>query len=135
MLCRLGATREDLAAFFGIDEGRLDLWRSRYPNFDNAVSTSSDAADESVERSLFQRAMGYSHPEEKVFANGGKPVVVPTTKYYPPDTAAIMFWLKNRRPDLWREKLDHALFGSKGGTIRIEFVSAAEGSDGDDQGP
>ncbi|MEM1048180.1 MAG: helix-turn-helix domain-containing protein [Pseudomonadota bacterium] len=134
LLCRLGATQEDLAAFFGIGEGQLDHWRRRHPAFDEAVSTSSEAADACVERSLFQRAVGYSHPEDRIFANGGNPVVVPTTKHYPPDTTAIMFWLKNRRPDLWREKHEHAVLGSMGGTIRIEFVPAAEGSDGDDQG-
>ena len=29
-------------------------------------------------------------------------------EYIPPDTTAQIFWLKNRRPDRWRDKRDEA---------------------------
>ena len=37
-------------------------------------------------------------------AKTGTEHIVPYTERYPPDTTAAIFWLKNRRPDLWRDK-------------------------------
>ena len=48
--------------------------------------------------------MGYEHKEDKIFNNNGEALVVGTTKYYAPDTTAAIFWLKNRQPELWRDK-------------------------------
>jgi hypothetical protein len=31
---------------------------------------------------------------------------VPYTERYPPDTAAAIFWLKNRQPKHWRDKVE-----------------------------
>lgn len=50
--------------------------------------------------SLYHRAIGYSYGAVKIFMHDGKPVEVP------PDVAACIFWLKNRRPHLWRDKHD-----------------------------
>ena len=36
----------------------------------------------------------------------GKALEVAYTEHYPPDTAACLFWLKSRRPDRWREKVE-----------------------------
>lgn len=58
---------------------------------------------------LYQRATGFSHPEEKVFLYYGKPKVVPTTRHYPPDTTTAIFWLKNRDKENWRDKHDIAI--------------------------
>jgi len=63
-----------------------------------------DKADTNVIESLYRRAIGYSHPEDKIFNNNGKALIVPTTKHYAPDTTAAIFWLKNRRPEEWRDR-------------------------------
>ena len=125
-LCSLGATDEDLAAFFGISQTRLAAWKQSHDEFRDAVRQNRDAADGQVERSLFERANGYRHPEDKVFSNGGKPVVVPTTKHYPPDPASIMFWLKNRQPAKWRDKIDHEVSGRGGRSITVEFIKVED---------
>lgn len=52
---------------------------------------------------LFQRAVGYSHPEEKVFQYNGEIITHMITKHYPPDTQAAQFWLRNRQPERWKE--------------------------------
>lgn len=57
-------------------------------------------------KALFHRAKGYSHPAFKIFNANGAPLVVPYTEQYPPDTGADAFWLKNRRPNEWRDRLD-----------------------------
>ena len=58
-----------------------------------------------MENSLLKRALGYEYTEERIEVSekdGRK--VVQTVKTVPPDTTAQIFWLKNRRPDKWREK-------------------------------
>lgn len=105
-LALLGATDKDLAAFFEVSESTLNKWKLDYPEFSEALKEGKDELDSQVVRSLYQRAMGYSHPEDKIFNQAGEPMVVPTTKHYPPDTTACIFWLKNRQKEEWRDKQD-----------------------------
>jgi len=70
------------------------------------------ASDDKVERSLFARATGYSYEAVKIFhTKEGKTVKVPYTQHVPPDVTAQIYWLKNRRPDRWRDvqNIDHAV--------------------------
>lgn len=132
-LCALGAGEGDIAAFFGISQATLDAWKERHDGFREALDQAVSDADREVERSLYERAIGYSHPEEKVFANAGKPLVVPTTKHYPPDPTSMMFWLKNRQPTRWRDKVEHHVGGRGGGAITVEFIKASNSRHDDDQ--
>lgn len=52
--------------------------------------------------------MGYSHKSVKIFMPAGKdaPVYADFIEHFPPDTTAMIFWLKNRQPDKWRDKRD-----------------------------
>jgi hypothetical protein len=50
-------------------------------------------------------------------------VQTPVRKYYPPDTTAAIFWLKNRRPDLWRDRNQTELTGPNGGPVQIEAIA------------
>lgn len=63
-------------------------------------------ADAEVADRLYQRALGYTHVEDDIRVCDGVIITTPTTRHYPPDTTACIFWLKNRRPDLWRDKPD-----------------------------
>ena len=106
-LARRGCTDKELAEFFGVEEKTINNWKQAHPEFLQSLKDGKAKADSQVERSLFERATGYSHPEDKIFQYEGVPVVVPTVKHYPPDTTAAIFWLKNRRPEQWREKIEH----------------------------
>ena len=101
--CMLGATNAQLAELFGVSDTTIDNWLAKYSEFLGAVKRGRAEADSRVAESLFQRAVGYSHPEDKVFLHEGTPVVVPTVKHYPPDTTAAIFWLKNRRRADWKD--------------------------------
>lgn len=111
-LALLGATDADLANAFDVRLSTVALWKRRQPEFSDALKKGKSEADANVAKSLYRRAIGYSHPAVKIIAvaqgnNQGSAVEqVPYVERYPPDTVAAIFWLKNRRPDLWRDKRD-----------------------------
>lgn len=110
-LCLLGATDKDLADFFDVAESTINEWKLEHEEFSEAIRRGKVVADAEIANSLYHRAKGYKHPEDKIFQVGGKPLIVPTTKHYPPDTAAALIWLKNRQKDKWRDKQDVSLTG------------------------
>ena len=101
-LSLLGKTDEQIADIIGIATSTFYEWLKKYPELSEATKEGKDIADANVAASLYERACGYSHAEEKIFNHNGKPLVVPTTKRYPPDTAAAFIWLKNRQG--WSDK-------------------------------
>ena len=128
-LCKLGATDLEIADFFEIDVRTLHRWKADNTEFCHALKAGKAEADERVERSLFARANGYEHDEVDIRAVNGEVVQTPIRKLYPPDTTACIFWLKNRRPDLWRDRVEQTIQGPNGGPIqvsRIELVPMAD---------
>lgn len=103
-LCRLGATDKDIANFFEVHEATLNRWKLEFPEFCDALKRSKEELDAQVERSLYQRAMGYSHPAVKMFNVGGAIIEKEYIEHYPPDATSMIFWLKNRQPDKWRDR-------------------------------
>jgi hypothetical protein len=104
--CEEGATDVELADYFGVSVRTLYRWKNNFPEFCHALKASKATADERVERSLFERAVGYERDEVDIRVVGGEIVQTPIRKFYPPDTTAAIFWLKNRRPAEWRDKTD-----------------------------
>lgn len=109
-LCLLGATDKELGDFFEVAESTINLWKLEHEGFSESIKRGKSLADAIVAEKLFHRATGYEHEEQKVFLYEGQPVIVDTVKHYPPDTTAGIFWLKNRQPNLWRDKqvIDHS---------------------------
>ena len=105
--CLLGATNDDLAAMFEVSSRTIDNWIASVPAFSAAVKAGREVADATVAERLYARAVGFSHPAVKIFQSGGVPLEVPYTEHYPPDTTACIFWLRNRRRQDWREKVEH----------------------------
>lgn len=105
-LCRLGATDKELAEFFGVAVSTLNLWKKNHPQFSESLKEGKALADAEVADKLFQRATGYSHPDVHISNYQGVITITPLVKHYPPDPTSMIFWLKNRRPDLWRDKPD-----------------------------
>lgn len=125
-LCRLGATDMELADFFEVEVRTLYRWKSENEQFCQALKAGKTESDDRVERSLFARANGYEHDEVDIRVVANAIVQTPIRKYYPPDTTAAIFWLKNRRPAEWRETKAVELTGKDGGPMetitRIELV-------------
>ena len=112
-LCLLGATDKDLATFFDTTERQINRWKLTKPQFCQSLKTGKERADAAIAKSLYHRGLGYSHKDVHISSYEGKITITPIIKHYPPDTTACIFWLKNRRPDLWRDRHDLTTDGQK----------------------
>ena len=125
----LGLTDVEIANCLLIKKTTLELWKRKHPGLVEVLNKGKAIADARVARALFERAVGYSHPEEKVFVSKGEVIKVDTTKHYAPDTAAICFWLKNRTRNSeqpWIDALKHELSGKDGGPIDINKIETID---------
>ncbi|AEJ01250.1 hypothetical protein Nit79A3_1418 [Nitrosomonas sp. Is79A3] len=105
-LCLLGAIDDELAEFFEVDVSTIKRWKKNHAGFRAAIKKGKIAADSKVAERLYERAMGYSHPETHVSNYKGEITKTELIKHYPPDTAAAFILLKNRHPDKWKDKIE-----------------------------
>lgn len=116
-LVRRGATAKEVADELEVSVSTLYKWADEDDAFSEALKGNRDIVDMQVEKSLLQRAMGYKASEKKTIVQSGnngeqKPVRIEIIeKEIPPDTTACIFWLKNRNPDLWRDKREYDVEG------------------------
>lgn len=108
-LCALGATDEDLADFFEVSIRTINNWKAEHPEFLQSLKGGKDTADDRVERSLYQRAVGYTHDATHFSAFQGTVTATEYRAHCPPDVTAQIFWLKNRRPEMWRDKTEQVI--------------------------
>jgi hypothetical protein len=99
-----GATDLEMADYLGVSNTTFYRWKHQHKEFRHTLKLGKAEADENVEQSLYQRARGYSVDTVKVFCTQGEVTKVPIREHYPPDTTAAIFWLKNRKPNEWRDK-------------------------------
>lgn len=120
-LCLLGATDREIADFFEVDVRTIHRWKAEHDQFCHSIKAGKSTADDRVERSLYQRAVGYEQEEVKIFMPGGasEPVYAPFTAKVAPDTTAAIFWLKNRRSGDWRDKSQSEISGPDGAPISL----------------
>jgi hypothetical protein len=133
-LCVLGATDSDLADFFDVSERTINRWKVGHEEFCQALKAGKTECDDRVERSLYNRAVGFEWDEAQAikvkkvtYGDNGKRLleeerveVVMVHKATPPDTASCIFWLKNRKKDEWRDRVDAELTGKDGGPIQMD---------------
>ena len=111
-LAELGLTNDEIADFWGRSRRAFQYWLKKYPELLHTLKRGKLKADKEVEKKLYQRALGYEYTEKTYEKRGDtlkftKKVV----KQIAPDTTAQIFWLKNRRPDLWRDKHEQEISG------------------------
>ena len=105
-LCLMGYTNKELSDFFGVSKSTLQLWIKGKEGFSDSLKAGKQFADMNVTVGLYERACGYSHVETKVFCNQGEITTHDVKKIYPPDPISIKYWLNNRQPEKWREKVE-----------------------------
>lgn len=118
-LCLLGATDDDMAGFFGVHVATINRWKKDHKGFCDALKEGKHLADATVADRLFKRATGYEHEAVKIVADAktGAEHVVQYVERYPPDTTACIFWLKNRQPEKWRDKVQNEHTGKDGAPL------------------
>lgn len=104
-LCLNGAIDRELADEFGVDISTIHHWKVRHPAFLNSIKRNKEIADERVIESLYHRANGYTFDAVRFVGTEGKRF--PYREHVPPDVTAQIFWLKNRQPELWRDRHEH----------------------------
>ena len=98
---RDGLTDEQIANNMGITTSTFYDWKKRFSNISEALKKGKEVVDYEVENALLKRALGYTYDEvTKEYGMVTKVV----TKQVPPDVGAAMAWLKNRKPDKWRDR-------------------------------
>lgn len=106
---RNGLTDEQLASNMGIVTSTLYAWKNRYKEISEVLKRGKEVVDIEVENSLLKAAKGYFVDEEKTYISEVNGVVTKrkeiTKKYIAPNTTAQIFWLKNRKPIEWRDKV------------------------------
>jgi len=113
-LCKLGFTDIELGEFFGVKEATINNWKKAHREFFLSIKRGKDLADSNVADKLYQRATGYEHPDVDIKCYEGQIIETPLIKHYPPDTAAAIFWLKNRQRKKWRDKVEMEHSGEMG---------------------
>ena len=112
ILCERGATDLEVADFLNVDVSTVQRWAHKYADFCIALQVGKEAADNRVERSLYHKAVGYTYDAEDVFVHQGDVTRVEVRKHIPPSENAAALWLKNRRPDVWRDRSNVAVSGN-----------------------
>jgi hypothetical protein len=119
----LGLSEDQIADLLAISLSALRAWRKTHIAFQSAWNNGGELADAELARSMFHRAQGYSHKAEKIqFVKVGDEVEIVRAEYvehYPPDTAAGIFLLTNRQPQLWRRR---DLAPEEGGAVADQVV-------------
>lgn len=105
---RQGLTDSQLCKNIGISTTTFYDWKNRFPKFADVLKRTKQVVDAEVENALFKRALGYDVIEEKtvVDADGIVTQTIRTRKHIPADTTAQIYWLNNRRPNIWRNKIE-----------------------------
>lgn len=98
---RDGLTDDQIAHNMGVASSTLREWKKRFPTFSEALKKGKEVVDYEVENALLKRALGFQY-EEIIIIGGEEARRV--VRVALPDTTAQIFWLKNRRPDKWKNK-------------------------------
>ena len=114
-LAREGKTHDEIAEILGINRATFYRWKEKHQEFCDAINEGREATDAIVEDSLYKRAIGGKVKEtRKIMTKDEKDGVerkhseiIEVEREVLPDTAAAIFWLKNRQPDKWRDKREY----------------------------
>ena len=102
MMANSGMTDQEMAKFLGVAESTFHLWKTKYPEFVEALKRGKEEPDDAVQAGMFKSAIGHFVDEtvqqykviegQEVLTN-----VTVTHRYIPPNTGAFVFWMKNRK--------------------------------------
>lgn len=121
-MCEMGATDQELAEAFDVDSFTIRRWQVTHTDFCAAVKLGVADCDDRVERSFYQRAVGYSYKATKIMQYEGSPIKVDYVEHVPPDAGAAKNWLANRRREKWTGESTNV---NLSGTVKTEGEQSA----------
>jgi hypothetical protein len=108
-----GLTDKQIAHNMGIHPATLYEWQNRFSKLTDTLKRGKEVVDREVENALLKRALGYKYTEvtreralDPKTGEAGLTITKTVEKEVAPDTTAQIFWLKNRKPQDWRDKRD-----------------------------
>lgn len=118
-MAEAGHTDREIAEACGIAVQTLYVWRRKDPDLEDAFQAAKQTADDRVERSLYQNAVGYDLPSVKFFYDreSGGVVEHRYTEHVKADTAAAVRWLESRKANAWIRKERRELTGADGAPL------------------
>lgn len=122
-LALLGLTDKEIGDVLDIKEKTFQSWKRKYEALRVKLHEGRIGSLEKVADSLYHKAIGYSHPETKVFMYQGKIITKEVIKHYPPDTGAACFILKNKTRSLeepWKDAHEHEVSGPGGKPLQLQ---------------
>ncbi len=136
-MAKNGLTDRQMAEAMHISVRTLENWKVRHEEFVHSTKKGKEQVDVLVQGSLLQRALGYEYEEihrERVTvkSDSGEPtsrmvVVKKIKKHVHPEVVAQIFWLKNRRPEEWRDRKALEITGEGGKPIQVVFPEGFKG--------
>jgi len=131
-LARDGMTDKEIAVALGVSESTLNNWKKTHPELLESLKKNKEVVDRLVEDSLLKRALGYDYTKTEIEAQvvagkDGEEKQRKVTKkreitmHVSPDPVSCFFWLKNRRPDVWRNDVKMLDFDKQKGEINDLF--------------
>lgn len=118
---RDGLTDEQIAHNMGVSRKTLAEWKKKYGDIGDTLKKGKEIVDYEVENALLKKALGYTVKEQKLTKDGE---LIEIEREIPPDTTAQIFWLKNRRPDKWRDKVENVNINEDDKELKINIVDA-----------
>jgi len=110
-----GITDKQIAENIGIYVSTLYAWKNKYPEIAKALTVGKEVADIQVEGALHKSAVGYWVEEEETYIREVEGVKTKhrkiVKKWIQPNSTSIIFYLKNRRPDLYRDRRETEISG------------------------
>lgn len=110
-LAKRGLTVKEIAEELGIAKSTLCKWVNEHQELSDALNCGRDIADSIVEDTLYKQALGGYTVEEKrtvvTLTENGEQKPLRMERYekeVSPNTTACIFWLKNRKPKVWRDR-------------------------------
>ena len=124
---RDGLTEADICKNLDVGKDAFISYKKEYPELVEALKNGKEVIDAMVEHALLKAALGYEYRDEELNKATGEPIELRKTAH--PNTTALIFWLKNRKPKEWRDKQEIGLEGDL--NIKVSLPKGF-GADADD---
>jgi len=106
LAAQTGKINDEIAKELGICKKTLQTWKNLYPEVDEALARGKEEPNKLIEQDAFDCAHGYYYTEELAKFYRGKWYKTTIRRYVPKNHVALIFWLKNRDPEHWKDRHD-----------------------------